>query len=74
ADGESYVRVQKNGQVEQVSVETGISSDSYIEIISGLSEGDTVITSTISNTTSGTGGSAFSTGFGGGGGAVRMIR
>lgn len=75
SDGEEYVQVQKNGQIQQVTVETGISSDSMIEITSGLVEGDTVITSTTygtSNNSSSTGKSAFSTGFGGG--AMRVIR
>jgi RND family efflux transporter MFP subunit len=75
SNGEQYVQVQKNGQIQQVTVETGISSDSMTEITSGLAEGDTVITSTTygtSNSSSTSGKSAFSTGFGGG--AVRVIR
>ncbi len=40
----TYVRVIKNGQPTNVSVETGISSDTETEIISGLSEGETVVT------------------------------
>ncbi|HVZ58797.1 MAG TPA: efflux RND transporter periplasmic adaptor subunit [Patescibacteria group bacterium] len=43
----SYVRELKNGQVVQVPVETGIASDTNTEITSGVSEGDTVITSII---------------------------
>lgn len=43
-DGESYVTVQKeDGTTEDITVETGIKNDAYIEISSGLSEGDTVI-------------------------------
>lgn len=53
ANGESSVRVMKNGKMEQVNVETGLSSSTQVEIVSGLSEGDTVVTSTI--TSSGTG-------------------
>ncbi len=41
--GQSYVRVLKNGQVNQAAVQTGIASDSNTEIISGLNEGDQVI-------------------------------
>jgi membrane fusion protein, macrolide-specific efflux system len=72
----STVKVMKNGQVATVDVQTGDSSDSQTEIISGISEGDTVVTSTISTaTTTSTGSSPFSSGlrFGGfgGGGAVR---
>jgi len=61
------VRVLKNGQVQIVTVMTGESNDTQTEIISGLSEGDNVITSTISpqttngnnTTTSPFGGSGF---------------
>lgn len=75
-NGESTVRVMKNGKMSQVVVETGISSDSETEIISGISEGDTVVTSTVvpSTTRSGQNTSPFSSfgggnrGFGGGGG------
>lgn len=81
ANGTSYVRVLKNGQVSEVQVTTGIADDTNTEIISGISEGDVVITGT--NTT--TGGSSsttspFSGGFGGGarggggGGAVLFRR
>jgi len=48
-DGTSYVRVLKNGQPKQVTVETGLSSDTETEITSGLSEGDVVITNTVSS-------------------------
>lgn len=47
-NGQTTVRVLRNGQVEQIAVEVGISSDTQIEITSGLSEGDTVVTSTTS--------------------------
>lgn len=76
----SYVRELKNGQLTQVSVETGISSDTDIEITSGLSEGETIVTSVIvpTTTTTSQGASPFSSlggrGFGGGfgGGNVRI--
>lgn len=66
-NGESYVRVLKNGNITQVPVETGISSDTNTEIASGLSEGDTIVTSIINQTTSSQGSSPFS-GLGGRGG------
>jgi len=49
---QTYVRLLKNGKPQQVNVETGLSSSTQIEITSGLSEGDNVITSTVSSTTS----------------------
>ncbi len=68
------VRVLQNGQIQQVPVTIGISSDTDTEITSGLSEGQSVVTG-ISTTASGTSASSpFSAtrGFGGfgGGGAV----
>ncbi|HZZ98818.1 MAG TPA: HlyD family efflux transporter periplasmic adaptor subunit [Candidatus Saccharimonadia bacterium] len=80
-NGQSTVRIMKNGQVSMMNVEVGISSDTQTEIKSGLSEGDTVVTGvtspTTTRTTIGTT-SVFSAigggrGFGGGGGtAVRV--
>lgn len=72
SNGQSYVRVQKNGQVTQVSVETGESSDTQTEITSGVSEGDTVIVGTISTTTTSTGATTSPFGGSGFGGAVRV--
>ncbi|HYM65264.1 MAG TPA: HlyD family efflux transporter periplasmic adaptor subunit, partial [Candidatus Sulfotelmatobacter sp.] len=69
---QSTVKVLKNGQVSTVSVQTGDSSDSQTVIISGLNQGDIVVTNTISTTTNqSTGTSPFSGGlrFGGFGGA-----
>jgi len=70
-DGTSYVEVLKKEKPVQITVEAGLSSDTQTEIISGLNEGDVVITSTISSTKTGqatnTGSSPFSS-FGGGGG------
>ena len=77
-DGSSYVQIMKNNKPSEVVVETGLSSDTQTEIISGVSEGDTVVTATIAaattSTTSTT--SPFSS-FGGaarnsGGAALRM--
>ncbi len=74
----SYVRVLKNGKVQEVAVTTGLSSDSQTEIISGLSEGDTIITGTSSSQTAtgrSSGTSSQTSPFGGfGGGAMRMGR
>ena len=73
----STVKVSKNGQITSVTVEIGDSSDSQTEIISGLSEGETVVISTISTATSTSSSSPFGGGLrlggfgGGGGGATR---
>jgi len=78
SNGESTVRVMKNGQVTTVTVEAGGSNDMQTEIISGINAGDEVVTGTTSTGTQGQGGtSPFSSfgggrGFGGGGGAVRF--
>lgn len=74
-NGTATVRVLKNGQINQVQVETGISSDTDTEIVSGLSEGDTVVTSVATTTQTGGQSSTSSPfsglggnrGFGGGG-------
>ena len=63
--GQASVRVLKNGQVSSVDVTTGISSDTETEITSGLSEGDTVVTGTVSSTATST--STTASPFGGGG-------
>jgi len=49
-DGESTVKVLKDGQVSQVVVTTGLSDTTNTEIVSGLSVGDTVVISTSTNT------------------------
>lgn len=41
--GQSFVRVVRNGKIQQVPVETGLTSDTQTEIISGLLEGDEVL-------------------------------
>jgi len=43
-DGKTIVKVLDQGQVKEVEVELGLETDDDIEIISGLTEGDTVIT------------------------------
>ncbi len=51
-NGQASVRIMKNNQPQTVNVETGITSDSQTEIISGVSEGDTVITGQTTTATS----------------------
>lgn len=46
-----YVEVMKNNQVNQVNVETGLSSNTQTEIITGLTEADIVITGTVNSPT-----------------------
>ncbi len=76
----SFVRVMKDGKTEMAKVETGLSSDTETEIISGLSEGDIIITSSPTVITGSSTDSPFGmTSFGGrsggtGGGAVRIAR
>lgn len=69
--GQSSVRVMQNNSPESVTVETGLSNDTQTEVISGVNEGDTVVTGSTSpgTTSSGTATSPFSRTFGGGGGA-----
>lgn len=74
-NGASTVQVLQNNKPQSVTVETGLSSDTEVEIISGLREGDTVITgiTTASASPNSQTRSVFSS-FGGGGGAVRINR
>ncbi|KKU29278.1 MAG: Efflux transporter, RND family, MFP subunit [Candidatus Amesbacteria bacterium GW2011_GWA1_47_20] len=46
---DQQVRVLKDGRMKNVTVETGLSSDTQTEIVAGLSEGDEVITGTVTN-------------------------
>ncbi len=69
-NGQSVVNVLVDGQSQQVPVETGIASDTQTEIISGLSEGEDVITGTTQTSTTSNqtqGGSPFGIRPGGGG-------
>lgn len=52
-DGQSTVRIMKNGKVEKVNVETGLSSTIQTEIVSGLSESDMVVANVISSSQTG---------------------
>ena len=76
ANGQTTVRIMKDGEPQQVIVETGIHSDTHTEIISGLSEGDIVITSTAQSNPAASKASTQTTspfsGLGGAGGAMRM--
>ncbi len=72
----SAVRVMKNGKVSEVTVEIGLSSDTQTEIVSGITEGDTVVSSVTQSTgssTSQTGQSPFGI-FGGGQRGGNQIR
>lgn len=51
--GRSFVRTMVDGKMTQVPVTTGLANDTVIEIVSGLKEGDTVVTSTTSSQQSG---------------------
>ncbi|MCX6794259.1 MAG: HlyD family efflux transporter periplasmic adaptor subunit [Candidatus Gottesmanbacteria bacterium] len=71
--GQSTVRIMKNGQVSTQDVTVGASNDTQTEIVSGVSEGDSVVTgvTTTGRTSTTTAASPFSTiggraGFGGG--------
>ena len=59
-NGEQYVVVVKNGKPQNTPVTTGIASDSKVEILSGLTEGDQVLASSAktqsTNNTKGGGG------------------
>ncbi|OGD54411.1 hypothetical protein A3J78_00110 [Candidatus Beckwithbacteria bacterium RBG_13_35_6] len=65
-EGESFVIVFKNNQQQFVPVVTGLASDSQTEIISGVDEGDLVVSGTAYSTTQQGDNSPFrSSGFGG---------
>jgi len=70
-NGQNFVQILFKGKPQSLPVEIGLSSDTQTEIVSGLKEGDTVITGTLSadSKTKQTQTSPFG-GFGGG--AVRM--
>ncbi len=73
-DGSYVVQVMKNGAPQNVTVETGLSSDANTEITSGLSGGETVVTSAVTTgaTTPRSGTTSVFGSFGGGGSGVRM--
>ena len=51
---QTSVKVVKEGQEQNVSVVLGISNDTQIEVISGLNEGDIIVSSTTATSTSST--------------------
>lgn len=78
-NGQSSVRILVKNAVTTKQVETGLASSTQTEILSGVSEGDMVITNTqtttssTSTTRSGATNSVFGGGLGGGG-AIRVSR
>ncbi|KKT35711.1 MAG: HlyD family secretion protein [Candidatus Collierbacteria bacterium GW2011_GWB1_44_35] len=50
----SFIQVQKDGKITNVAIESGSSNDFQTEIVSGLSEGDVIVTSTSSTQTKST--------------------
>lgn len=79
ANGQSTVRVMRNGQVTSVPVEVGDSNDTQTEIVAGINEGDEVITGQTGTSTTGSTGTTTSPfgntrgGFGGAGGRGGQI-
>lgn len=67
----NYLRILKNGKLISTPVEVGISSDTKTEILSGAKEGDIIVVSAISNSTTTSNQSPFSS-FGIGGIRLRM--
>lgn len=53
-NGSHTIRLMKNKQITSVPVEVGIANDTQTEIISGINEGDTVVTSVSTGATSST--------------------
>jgi hypothetical protein len=45
--GKKYVQTRLNGKTQNITVETGLSDDDNVEIISGLNAGDQVILPTV---------------------------
>ncbi len=74
ANGQSTVRILKNRQVTSVPVEVGTANDTQTEIVSGITEGDVVVTGVVNSANTRTGGQTTSP-FGGrgfGAGAFRV--
>ena len=71
-DGQAWVTLIRTGREQNVPVETGIFNDTQTEIISGLKEGDVVITGATTSTSQEAQGQSGGFMFGGGG-AGRMI-
>ena len=75
-NNQSTIQVMRNGEPITVTVEVGLSNDSQMEIISGLNEGDEVVTSTVTSTSSSSSSNNATSPFSGvgrtGGGNVRI--
>lgn len=71
--GQNIVQVMNGKQQLSRTVEIGLQSDSKTEIVSGLSEGDTIVTSSTSATTTTTQGQSVFSGGGFGGAGSRII-
>lgn len=72
--GQAVVKVMKNNQVSEVPVETGISNDTQTEIISGINEGDVVVTGSTTGKATTTKGATSVFGGSGGNQMFRMAR
>lgn len=78
-NGQSFVTIRENKEEKEVEVETGLSSDSGVEIVSGVSEGDMVVISASGRTNASGAGpsqgtSVFGSGGFGGGAVFRVAR
>jgi len=72
--GGNIVQILKNGEPVSVPVEIGNSNQTQIEIVSGLNEGDTVITNAVSSSAgTRTGSQTSSSPFGSFGGNIRIF-
>jgi len=74
-NGQSYVQTLNGGKLQNLPVEIGLTSDTQTEIVSGVKEGDMIVTGTTTSQTTQTA-SPFSSGFGtnrsGGGNTIRI--
>lgn len=68
AAGGDYVQVLRNGQPQDITVTVGDASDSQTEIVSGLTDGQSIITATITASTNTSSSSSLFGGFRLGGG------
>lgn len=72
-DDLSTVQVMENGVPKSITVQTGLTTDTSVEIVSGISEGDVVVTGTNSSATTKTSSSRSTSVFSGmGGGQLRV--
>ncbi|MFA5135896.1 MAG: efflux RND transporter periplasmic adaptor subunit [Patescibacteria group bacterium] len=71
-DGTPYVLILQNKKPIEYTVETGLSSDTHTEIVSGLSEGDIVVINSVSTAKTQSTGTGSQSPFGGIGGGIRM--